>query len=526
MSTRTRVDTTLRELGYARIPDFDEEHRLGPGRDDAGGSYRRHSWLWPLSRLYRKLGQRLSPQHTSSHPTLSRRLVRSINVILLILFTCILITAVFFPSYNQVPPHYRALHERMKTATKHQTNGAGNPFNETVFIAAVLYDPEGTIASGDCGRAVLRLIEYLGRENVFLSIYENNSGPQGKSALQDLASNIPCNYTTFTQDGLDLDNLRVRRVTLPDSEQRIRRIDYLAAVRNAALLPLQEMDEQGVVYDRLLYLNDVIFDPVEAAQLLFATNAHAHAHGKARYRAACAVDFTNPFKFYDTYATRDAEGYEIGLPLYPWFTGAGGGRSRADVLAGRDAVRVRSCWGGMVAFDAGFFQGPDAVRFRAPDELFWDASECCFVHADIQTRPSRSDWQSSTHRESDTGIFMNPFIRVAYDARTHSWLWTTRRFERLYPLAHSLFSGLFGYPGINPRRGEVPGQAVRNTVWTMDRNGQGRGDFTAVERMAGNDGFCGRRGMELLVEDRVPGQDGFEAAPISQAAVNVAYIAR
>jgi hypothetical protein len=77
---------------------------------------------------------------------------------------------------------------------------------------------------------------------------------------------------------------------------------------------------------------------------------------KPRYRAASAVDFINPFKFYDTYATRDLEGYSMGLPFFPMFSDSGSGQSRKDILAGKDAIPVRSCWGGLFAFDAQFFQ--------------------------------------------------------------------------------------------------------------------------------------------------------------------------
>lgn len=82
----------------------------------------------------------------------------------------------------------------------------------------------------------------------------------------------------------------------------------------------------------------------------------------ARYKAVCAVDFVESWKFYDTFATRDAEGYSIGVPVFPWFVNEGEARSRRDVLEGRNAVRVKSCWGGMVAFDGRYFWGRGGER--------------------------------------------------------------------------------------------------------------------------------------------------------------------
>jgi hypothetical protein len=289
----------------------------------------------------------------------------------------------------------------------------------------------------------------------------------------------------------------------------VKRIEYLAELRNRALQPLNDHPE--IRYDKLLYLNDILFDPIDALQLLFSTNANEQ--GEAQYRAACAVDFDNPFKFYDTYATRDLEGYSMGLPFFPWFSTAGNHESRKDVLQGKDAVRVRSCWGGMVAFDAKYFQDPlpggtTPARFRSGPDLFWEASECCLIHADIQ------DPRTGEDDATDTGIYMNPYVRTAYDGRTLSWLGITRRWERLYSLIHNIGNHLVGLPWYNPRRAETPGQRVQETVWVPNGSQDGGGSFQTVDRTAGNDGYCGRRGLQVIVENRKPGQKGFEGVPV------------
>jgi hypothetical protein len=188
----------------------------------------------------------------------------------------------------------------------------------------------------------------------------------------------------------------IPRVTTPSGERRIKRIAFLSEVRNRALRPLENSPIQ---YDKLLFINDVMFDPLEAAQLLFSTNIDSH--GRTQYGAACAVDFINAFKFYDYFATRDLEGYEMGMQFFPWFADAGEAASREDVMAQKDAVRVRSCWGGMTAFEASWFQkappnkssngmiSEDGVstipssplRFRFEHDPFWEGSEVCsFPH--------------------------------------------------------------------------------------------------------------------------------------------------
>ncbi|KAF7593988.1 hypothetical protein BBP40_010385 [Aspergillus hancockii] len=464
---------------------------------------------------YRRLKPYRPLISASARPSCLRRLLIRracfyLHAIVGIILSLLILTAILWPSYTRPPPHYSAL----RSTVSHSTlSGRGNLRNEKVFIAVSLYDRGGKLAQGQWGSTVLRLIDLLGEDNVFLSIYENDSGPEGGTALRALEKQVKCNKSIVIEEHFDLNTLP--RVTIPGGSKRTKRIDYLAEVRNRALRPL---DESETRYDKLLYLNDVVFDPIDALQLLFSTNVDDN--GVAQYRAACAVDFSNPFKFYDTYATRDLEGYGVGLPFFPWFTTAGKGQSRQDVLAGKDAVRVRSCWGGMVAFDARFFQGvkkPSVdmgrdqfpARFRSAPDLFWEASECCLIHADLQNPPPLNDDETT-----DSEIYMNPFVRVAYDGRTLSWLWTTRRFERLYSFIHDIGSRLVGMPWFNPRRAEVRGQVVEETVWVSGVKDSESGSFQTVRRIAGSDGYCGRRGLQVIVEHRKEGQDGFENIPV------------
>ncbi|KAL1965003.1 hypothetical protein VTN77DRAFT_6203 [Rasamsonia byssochlamydoides] len=456
----------------------------------------------------------------------ARRICFVLHVLTGVLVVVVILTFIFRPSYTHLPSHYKSLQQSVRQSN---APGRGNPRNEKVFIAASLYDEGGELARGQWGQAVLDLIDLLGEENVYLSIYENDSGEEGGRALHEFSERVPCNKSIVFEEHLNPAGLPT--VTLPDGSVRTKRIAYLAEVRNRALRPLDE--DPDTRYDKLLYLNDVYFDPLDAVQLLFSTKIGYD--GATQYRAACAVDFINPFKFYDTFATRDLQGYSMGLPFYPWFTSAGAGQSRQDVLDQKDAVRVRSCWGGMVAFDAKYFQGDGTshdskrprdrsaerrfmktidippkgerhgpVRFRAETNLFWDSSECCLIHADIQDTPTSVD------EISDTGIYMNPYVRVSYDPGSHSWLWFTRRFERLYSVVHYVANHLAGLPSYNPRRTEIAGQQVEEKVWTPNAERDGGGSFVTVKRIADNGGFCARRDLQVLNKE----DHGWESIPI------------
>ena len=314
---------------------------------------------------------------------------------------------------------------------------------------------------------------------------------------------------------------------------KLKRIEFLAHVRNLALAPLEDPESSAysVRFDKLLYINDVVFDPIDAANLIFSTNVDET--GKAKYHAACAADFIDPFKYSDTFATRDDQGNRMGVPIYPWFSDTGNTKSRKDVLDQKDAVKVRSCWGGMVAFDARWFQpgGIDTglgladltvdhnmtssnqesadhttiipntnppIRFRASADTFWDASECCLIHADIEAAVNRSGSLS-------TDIYLNPYVRVAYSSRTLSFLRISRRFERLFAPFQKMLGASLGLPTRNPRRVQEVGQQYVDMVWEYDdaawlTTGNMSGGYKNVTRAALPGGFCGSRKLLVLGE--------------------------
>jgi hypothetical protein len=103
------------------------------------------------------------------------RLLSRVSAVFGVLFLAlVLLTPIFNPSYSSRPAHY--------TGT--------NPNNEKVFIAANIVDE--SLIRGSWGRAVRDLVGLLGEENVFLSIYENDSGEGTAAALNDLKNSLTC----------------------------------------------------------------------------------------------------------------------------------------------------------------------------------------------------------------------------------------------------------------------------------------------------------------------------------------------
>jgi hypothetical protein len=456
-------------------------------------------WILLPLRLIRRIFYQKGPSHRTNTRWLSiRGLYWTLAIIASIVALLIAYTAIFQPSYAHPPTHYKTLEKECKQS---QTPGRGNLNNQKVFISSTLYDQNGLLAGGKWGQALLELVQLLGPDNTFLSVYENDPDPLAREALDGLGKKLACN-TSLVYEHLSLDDLP--HINLPNGESAIKRMAFLSEVRNRALLPIQFSN--ATKFDKVLFINDVVFNPIDAAQLLFSTNIDSS--GYSQYDAACAMDFINPFKFYDTFATRDSEGYSMGIPFYPWFTNAGKALSRQDVLDQKDAVRVQACWGGMVAFDAALFQTSQGsknginlpLHFRYEPDIFWDASECCLIHADL-----------ADQRTTERGIFANPFIRVAYESSTLAWLPYTRRIERLYSFIHNILNHLVGLPAKNPHRLEQPGDEVVEKVWQPDLTVKGtpKGAYHTVTRSVEPGRFCGMNTLQIWNEHPKKGEKKF-----------------
>ena len=466
---------------------------------------------------YRRLPQRLR-SWLRSRPRAVRRyvlrnpfqaLVAAVKYALILFGVLFIATPILAPSYTRLPPHYRELKARCEGADA--LPGCANPFNEKIFLSVSLYDKSGHLAGGRWGETILELIQLLGPENTFLSIYENDS-PGGEAPLWELEKKVPCKHEVVYDPHVPL--VDFANITMPDGSERMKRLSYLSEMRNRALRPLDRFREETGVqqFDKVLFLNDIAFNPIDATQLLFSTNLGPD--GRSHYLSACGLDYYNPFLFYDLYAQRDAEGYSNGLPIFPIFSTAGQGLSRADMLAQKDAVRATSCWSGMVAMQAKYVQNLGAslptpgfqaigahtidpaspapveapVRFRHEPEVFFDACECCLFLADVSTA-ARKD------HASEQGVFVNPYIRVAYDESVLRWLPVVRRWEGLLPLPQRIISYFAGLPRNNPYRTVQEGEPFVEERWNVAEN-----HWELANRTGRSGLFCAVREMQLIQE--------------------------
>lgn len=116
--------------------------------------------------------------------------------------------------------------------------------------------------------SLLQLISDLGaaKVSVFVSIYENGSWDSTKSVLQQLRQTLE---RLGVQHSVNIDDTSHEQIVARNASssgwlntaygKEMRRIPYLASIRNEALRPLSTLSESGAKFDKILYINDVVF---------------------------------------------------------------------------------------------------------------------------------------------------------------------------------------------------------------------------------------------------------------------------
>lgn len=292
------------------------------------------------------------------------------------------------------------------SARQHQNLPARAPDlrGQKIFIASIHWNNEPILRS-KWNLAVLDLVDYFGVENVYVSIYESGSWDDSKGALRVLENELEkkgVRRTVRLSETTHADELKQPAtdgwIQTPRGKKELRRIPYLSKLRNLALEPLSDLSD-GTKFDKVLFLNDVVFTTEDVTTLLATRDGD--------YSAACSLDFAKPPHYYDTFALRDNDGHEAVTSTFPYFRSKA---SRSAMISGHP-VPVQSCWNGIVAFDAAPFYDPDRLKFRGvPDSLALhhvEGSECCLIHVDNPLTQSH-------------GVWLNPNVRVGYSSEAYA----------------------------------------------------------------------------------------------------------
>lgn len=277
--------------------------------------------------------------------------------------------------------------------------------DEKIFIASIHWNT-GLIVWTHWLAAVLDVAKEIGKDKVFVSIQESGSWDDTKGGLRLLESMLKADEIpnklildpTTHADEISRNPADSGWIMTPRGHMELRRVPYLAGLRNLVMEPFYELAKQGQKFDKILFLNDVAFSPLDVRELLATRGGD--------YAAACSLDFRHPPYFYDTMALRDSEGHDFLMQTWPFFRSR---RSRRAVKT-NNPVPVQSCWNGMVIMDAEPFY-EDELKFRGiPDSLgekHLEGSECCLIHADNPL-------------SEEKGVWLNPRVRVAYDGQAYN----------------------------------------------------------------------------------------------------------
>jgi hypothetical protein len=109
---------------------------------------------------------------------------------LVVLF--IVLVAVIYPSYSHPPHHYNVLRSNALRSTE---PGRININEEKVFIASSIYDKQGELTSGPWAQNLLDLVDLLGPENVFLSVFEDDPDDLARASLEQFSKQLKCGST-------------------------------------------------------------------------------------------------------------------------------------------------------------------------------------------------------------------------------------------------------------------------------------------------------------------------------------------
>ncbi|KAL4890322.1 cryptococcal mannosyltransferase 1-domain-containing protein [Aspergillus ambiguus] len=386
-----------------------------------------------------------------------RRRHRLLHALLIILFIW---------SAAEVTLIQRHLAQDPPRKTSHHT--LQRPRTGRIFIASIHWNDE-IILRSHWNQAVVDLVQALGPQNVFVSVYESGSYDNTKDALMTLdrslsALDVPRNITLSEVthwDEMQRPPVGAGWVQTIRGKKELRRVPYLARTRNISLEPLIRLAEEGLYFDTILFLNDVVFTVDDVFTLLETNNGH--------YDAACSLDFTNPPRYYDTFALRDTDGKEPIMQTWPYFASSVSRRA----LERMDPVPVRSCWNGMVAMPASPFLSTDKpLRFRGiPDSLaqeHLEGSECCLIHADNAIGSSKR-------------VYLNPRVRVGYNGPAYEavhpedrWLSSWRILKGIWASRLKLWSYI-----------DLRGRKVHRRLsrWERKHGLQEPGDYCLVDEM-------------------------------------------
>lgn len=143
--------------------------------------------------------------------------------------------------------------------TTHVPSHWRRPTNEKYYIASLLHNSEPILPHYQ--RSLFRLVKELGPENVFVSIYENDSNDKTPAILRAMDVKLKRMGAQTS----------IVTTTQPAEVQRKERIERLSIYRNLAMDPLNSVAYGGIdgqPFDKVIWINDVLFESSMSISLM------------------------------------------------------------------------------------------------------------------------------------------------------------------------------------------------------------------------------------------------------------------
>ena len=277
------------------------------------------------------------------------------------------------------------------------TNGNSTKPQTVYYISAVIYNIEPIIK--DWIDEMKSLIDYLGPENVIVSIYENGDSTDKTRKYLDFFESYLINHKVVNV--INLEKL--------EEKEGVDRIRFLARLRNRSLDLLYRIADLDFDNTKIIFLNDIIYRFEDIIKLLATNNGN--------YDSVCAMDYYE--SFYDTWAAIGLDGKQF-RRYFPYFYN----KEQQDAYINGEPIRTFSCWNGVTVINAKAFEDRDKLFFRTGKKI--RQSECTLLHADMYFMGYRK-------------VLVNTQIAVAY---TYEYYYKN---HYLYPWTKNLITYFYYY---------------------------------------------------------------------------------
>lgn len=126
------------------------------------------------------------------------------------------------------------------------------PSGQTYYIASLLHNSERILPR--YMDALVRLTDELGHNDVFVSIFENDSKDRTQELLEHLRKDLRTRGVRYN----------ITTTQLPAKTRHAERIERLSYMRNRAMAPFHEEVRHGLdnrPFSKVIWINDILFEP-------------------------------------------------------------------------------------------------------------------------------------------------------------------------------------------------------------------------------------------------------------------------